>query len=73
MSQYICPSCGSGYFRSSRIGPNTIFQVESERVVHVIESSNQSQINGDIDQENICCGACSWGGRLDELVTSDKD
>ncbi len=73
MSQYICPSCGSGYFRSSKIGPSTIFKVESGRVVHVLESSNTSGIEGDVDMENIWCGACSWHGRPEELVQSDKD
>ena len=73
MAQFLCPSCGSEYFLTSKIGPKTIFKVASERVVQFIQSSARSFNEGDIDLQNICCGSCSWQGRLDELVESHKD
>lgn len=73
MAQFICPSCGSGFFLTSRTAPKTIFKVVSKRIVQIIQSPPSSFDAGETDLENICCGACSWQGRLDELIESHKD
>ena len=73
MAQLICPSCGSEYFLTYKTGPKTIFKVTAEGAVQVIQSPTNSFRDGDIDQHNICCGACSWQGKLDELKESQRD
>ncbi len=76
MAQYICPSCGSTYFLTSKTGPRTIFQVVHERTVRTvqcIQSASGALSNEDIDIHTIYCGACSWQGSLDEVVESHRD
>lgn len=73
MAHFICPSCGSEYFLTSKASPKTIFKVASERVVEFIQSSTRSFGDEDSDLHNIFCGACSWHGNLDELVESHVD
>jgi hypothetical protein len=73
MAQFICPSCGSEFFLTSKTGSKTIFKVASERVVQFIQSPTKSVSDRDIDLHHICCGACSWQGSLDELVQSHTD
>ena len=73
MAQFNCPRCGSEFFRTSKTGPKTIFKVASERIIQFIQSSTGSLTEGEIVLENICCGACSWVGSLDELVESFRD
>jgi len=67
MPQFICPSCGSKYFLRSRTGPKNIFKVVYERTVQFVQLATGNSSDVDIDTQNICCGACSWRGSLDEL------
>ena len=73
MAQLICPNCGAEHFLASKTGSKMIFKVESGRVVQCIQSSTGSFREGDINVHNICCGACSWHGSLDELVELERD
>lgn len=73
MAQFICPNCGSKYFLTSKTGSKTIFQVGYERTVQIIQLATGAPSDVDIDTHNICCGACSWQGSLDELVESHRD
>jgi hypothetical protein len=73
MDQFICPSCGSKYFMTSRTGEKTIFQVRDGRSVEFAELTTEEIRDVVIDTHNICCGACSWQGSLDEVVESHRD
>lgn len=73
MAQYICPSCGSKYFLASKTGPKIIFQVTLERTIEFIQLATGTISDLVIDTHNICCGACSWQGSLDEVVESRTD
>ena len=73
MAKFLCPSCGSEYFLTSKTGPKTILKVASERVVQFIQSPARSFSEGNIELQNICCVACSWQERLDELIESQRD
>lgn len=73
MAQFICPSCGSKYFLSSKTGPKNIFKVVYERTVQFVQLATGTSGDVNIDTQNICCGACSWRGSLDELVESHRD
>ena len=73
LAQFLCPSCGSEYFLTSKKGPETIYKIAFERVVQFIQSSARSFSEGDIDLQNICCGSCNWQRCLDELVESHRD
>lgn len=70
MAQFICPSCGSKYFLTSKTGPKNVFIVGTERALKFIQLSSESIADEDIDTDTICCGACSWQGDLDELTES---
>jgi len=72
MAQFICPSCGSEFFRTSKTGNKMIFKVTSGRKVTYIAPPYGACAN-QIDLDNICCGACSWQGRLVDLVTDHRD
>ena len=73
MAQFICPSCGSEYFVTSKTGAKTIFKVVAERKVQCVQSSADSLDAADIVSQKIYCGACSWQGRLEEMVESHRD
>ncbi|TKB09606.1 hypothetical protein [Desulforhopalus sp. IMCC35007] len=73
MTQYICPSCGSKYFMTSKTREKIIFQVTDGRSVEFVEMTTEEINNIVIDAHNICCGACSWQGSLDEVVESHRD
>lgn len=73
MAQFICPSCGSTYFMTSKTGPKDIFKVVSERRLECVQLDSGAVGAEDIDTQNICCGACSWQGSVDELVESHRD
>lgn len=73
MAQFICPSCGSKYFLSSKTGPKMIFQVTAERTVQFIQLATGAISDLVIDTHNVYCGACSWQGSLDEVVESHRD
>ena len=73
MAQFICPSCGSKYFRTPKTGPKIIFQIVYERTVQIIQSATGAFSDVVIDTHNIYCGACSWQGSLDEVVESYID
>jgi transposase-like protein len=73
MAQYICPSCGSTYFLTSKAGLRTIFQVVHERTVQCVQSGTGVLSDEDIDIHTLYCGACSWQGSLDEVVESHRD
>lgn len=72
MAQYICPSCGSTYFLTSKAGPRTILQVVHERTVQCVQSASGALCE-DVDIHTLYCGACSWQGSLDEVVESHTD
>ena len=73
MAQFICPSCGSEFFITAKVGPKTIFQVEEDRMVKIIQAASGCDGDADIDESNIFCGACSWHGIVGELIASDRD
>lgn len=73
MAQFICPSCGSKYFRTSKTGRKIIFQVAHERTVQFVQQATEDSSDVVIDENNIYCGACSWQGSLGEVVESHKN
>ena len=73
MAQFICPSCGSKYFLTSKTGQKIVFQIAYERTVQFMQLVTGDFNDEDIDEQNIYCGACSWHGRLDEVVESSRD
>lgn len=74
MAHFICPSCGSKYFLTSRTGPKIIFQIiPPERTIAFIQLATGATSDLAIDTYNICCGACSWQGSLEEVVESHRD
>ena len=73
MGQFICPSCGSKYFMTSKTGSKIIFQVASGRTVEFVQVNNEEISDLVIDMYTIYCGACSWHGSLDEVVESHRD
>lgn len=73
MAQFICPSCGSKYFMTSKTGRKIIFQVACGRTMEFVQMTTEEISDVLIDTYNIYCGACSWQGSLDEVVESHKD
>ena len=73
MAQYICPSCGSKYFMTSRTGEKTVFQVSAGCTVEVVQQGADASDDAVLDMTKIYCGACSWQGSLDEVVESERE
>lgn len=73
MAQFVCPSCGSKYFMASKTGRKIIFQVASGRTVEFVQMATEEINDVVLDTDNICCGACTWQGSLDEVVESHRD
>lgn len=73
MAQYICPSCGSKYFMTSKIGRKNVFQVSSGRTVEVVQQGADANHDAVLDTTKIYCGACSWQGILDEVIESERE
>ena len=57
----------------SKTGRKIIFQVASGRTLEFVQVTTEEISDVVIDTDNICCGACSWQGSLDEVVESHKD
>ncbi len=73
MAQYICPSCGSKYFRTPASGPKIIFQIAAERTIQIIQSATAATTAVAVETHDIYCGACSWHGCLEDVVESHRD
>jgi hypothetical protein len=73
MTYFICPECGSKYFLVSRTGRKIVFHVAGDRTIEFVQETAGELCDTVIDTDNICCGACSWQGRLDEVVESQRD
>ena len=73
MAQYICPSCGSHYFMTSKTGKKIVFQVSAGCTVEVLQQDGDANNEAVLDMTKIYCGACSWQGSLDEVVESERE
>ena len=70
MELLACPRCGSEWFVSSRSSGRIVFQVDEERQPVLAEDQSPVADAAPINQEHICCGACTWQGAISELVES---
>ncbi len=70
MEYLACPSCGSIYIVSARSGGKSVFHVNEQREPVAIEHRAQRTTTLDVDFSQIFCGACSWSGKIDQLVPS---
>jgi hypothetical protein len=70
MEYLACPSCGSTYFMSSRKVDKLVFHVSFNHQPIVVKQPQDIGIEPDINVSQICCGACSWTGKVNQLLTS---
>ena len=70
MGYRICPACGSRYFRAQHHSTRAVFHVSDTDAVIPLTGTTVDD-SQPIDTEDICCGACSWRGRLKDLQLSD--
>jgi hypothetical protein len=73
MAQFMCPGCGSEFFKTAKVGSKTIFQVETGREIQILQAASADSERAEVDESAIFCCACSWHGSLAELVESDRD
>ena len=73
MTHFICPECGSKYFLVSKTGRKIVFHVAEGRAIEFVQETAGEICDIVIDTEAVCCGACSWQGRLDEVVESQRE
>ncbi len=70
MEYLACPSCSSTYFLSSRKVGKIVFHVGVNNQPIVVNQSQDTGIHMDINISQIFCGACSWSGKIDQLLPS---
>lgn len=70
MEYLACPSCGSTYFLSSRNAGKIVFHVGVDNRPVMIDQQQNPECNSNIDVSQIFCGACSWFGKIEQLLAS---
>ena len=71
MDNRICPSCGSAYFMLSKTDKSSAFQVSESYEIEYLEPQSMDHAQTENHAATtICCAACSWKGKLENLVES---
>ena len=71
MTHYVCPQCGSKYFKFKKNDGAIIVTVGPDYQIEAVQSGDVLHTKPEQD-EMIDCAACSWSGQISELVQSDQ-
>ena len=64
-----CPLCGSQLFLSSRSISRSVFYIRAAKDPQILVIKDNIQESEEIDLGKFFCGACSWQGNTEQLVT----
>ncbi len=73
MSQYVCPQCGSQYFKVKTDEGSSVITLDPGYKVNRIHDENGLSESQLAETVKISCGACSWNGEVRGLQLSDLE